>query len=63
MEPWAVESRSHLPLAGWEQLVELADAALYWVKENGRNGWSALGPAPDGDLARWLKNCTRAPKL
>lgn len=30
----------------WEQLVELADAALYWVKENGRNGWSALRPNP-----------------
>jgi diguanylate cyclase (GGDEF)-like protein len=31
---------------GWEQLVELADAALYWVKANGRNGWSALRPNP-----------------
>ncbi|MES2900167.1 MAG: diguanylate cyclase [Pseudomonadota bacterium] len=35
----------------WEQLVELADAALYWVKENGRNGWSALRPNPDVDFA------------
>jgi diguanylate cyclase (GGDEF)-like protein len=37
--------------AGWEQLVELADAALYWVKENGRNGWSALRPNPGVDFA------------
>jgi diguanylate cyclase (GGDEF)-like protein len=29
---------------GWEHLVELADAALYWIKANGRNGWSALRP-------------------
>lgn len=33
----------------WEHLVELADAALYWVKANGRNGWSALRPKPDAD--------------
>ena len=32
---------------GWEQTVELADAALYWVKNNGRNGWAALRPTPD----------------
>ena len=37
--------------AGWEQLVELADAALYWVKENGRNGWAALRPEPGVDFA------------
>jgi hypothetical protein len=28
----------------WEQMVELADAALYWVKHNGRDGWAALRP-------------------
>jgi diguanylate cyclase (GGDEF)-like protein len=42
---------------GWEQLVELADAALYWVKENGRNGWSALRPNPNvnfGELVEKL---------
>jgi diguanylate cyclase (GGDEF)-like protein len=40
---------------GWEQLVELADAALYWVKENGRNGWSALRPQPQVDLAALIE--------
>ena len=40
---------------GWEQLVELADAALYWVKENGRNGWSALRPKPDVDFAELVE--------
>jgi diguanylate cyclase (GGDEF)-like protein len=40
---------------GWEQLVELADAALYWVKENGRNGWSALRPKPDIDFGELVE--------
>jgi len=31
---------------GWEQAVELADAALYWVKNHGRNGWAILRPTP-----------------
>ena len=26
----------------WEQMVELADAALYWIKRNGRDGWAAF---------------------
>ena len=40
---------------GWEQLVELADAALYWVKENGRNGWSALRPNPNVNFAELVE--------
>jgi hypothetical protein len=40
---------------GWEQLVELADAALYWVKENGRNGWSALRPNPNINFAELVE--------
>jgi len=40
---------------GWEQLVELADAALYWVKENGRNGWSALRPRPNVNFAELIE--------
>jgi diguanylate cyclase (GGDEF)-like protein len=29
---------------GWEQMIELADASLYWVKGHERNGWAALRP-------------------
>ncbi|MBC7454906.1 MAG: diguanylate cyclase [Massilia sp.] len=39
----------------WEQLVELADAALYWVKDNGRNGWSALRPNPNVNFAELIE--------
>ncbi len=35
---------------GWEQMVELADRALHYVKRHGRNGWAALRPKPDTDL-------------
>lgn len=30
----------------WEQLVELADRALYRIKRSGRNGWGAYRPNP-----------------
>ena len=40
---------------GWEQLVELADAALYWTKENGRDGWSALRPRPHVDFGELIE--------
>jgi len=40
---------------GWEQLVELADAALYWTKENGRNGWAALRPRPNTDFVELVE--------
>jgi diguanylate cyclase (GGDEF)-like protein len=36
---------------GWEQTVELADAALYWVKKNGRDGWAALHPTEKTERA------------
>ncbi len=36
---------------GWEQMVELADAALYWVKRNGRDGWAALYLTEKTDFA------------
>ena len=28
----------------WQQMVELADQALYWVKRHGRDGWAAFRP-------------------
>ncbi|MBS0456535.1 MAG: diguanylate cyclase [Proteobacteria bacterium] len=39
---------------GWERAVELADAALYWVKNHGRDGWAILRPTPDADPAELL---------
>ena len=44
-----------LQSVGWEQLVELADAALYWVKDNGRDGWSALRPNPHVNFAELIE--------
>lgn len=52
---------------GWEQMVELADRALYHVKTHGRNGWAAFRPAAGtsaetlldvlrGDPSQWLAN-------
>jgi diguanylate cyclase (GGDEF)-like protein len=41
---------------GWEQTVELADAALYWVKNNGRNGWATLRPTPNTNRRVLLQN-------
>jgi diguanylate cyclase (GGDEF)-like protein len=35
---------------GWEQMIELADRALYFVKTHGRNGWAAYRARRDTDL-------------
>jgi len=40
---------------GWEQLVELADRALYYVKAHGRDGWAAFRPLPDANLQDLLQ--------
>jgi diguanylate cyclase (GGDEF)-like protein len=40
---------------GWEQMLELADAALYWVKEHGRDGWAALRPTAETDMATLME--------
>lgn len=37
---------------GWEQMIELADRALYYVKAHGRNGWAAFRTREDTDLSR-----------
>jgi diguanylate cyclase (GGDEF)-like protein len=34
---------------GWEQMVEVADRALYVVKRNGRDGWAAFRAPPGAD--------------
>jgi diguanylate cyclase (GGDEF)-like protein len=39
---------------GWEQVVELAEAALGWVKLNGRDGWAQLMPTTPAELATLL---------
>ncbi len=41
---------SHPRLLGWEQLVTLADRALYRAKTSGRNGWIAYQPVPGAQL-------------
>ena len=40
---------------GWEQVVELADRALYHVKHHGRNGWAAFRPRTGSDLPGLLR--------
>ncbi|WP_162782015.1 ligand-binding sensor domain-containing diguanylate cyclase [Arenimonas caeni] len=37
---------------GWEQMIELADRALYVVKAHGRNGWAAYRARADTDLGQ-----------
>ena len=40
----------------WEQTVELADAALDWVKNHGRDGWAAMRPIESSDHANILQS-------
>lgn len=39
----------------WEQMVEMADAALGWAREHGGNGWAALRPTALADLPSLLR--------
>jgi diguanylate cyclase (GGDEF)-like protein len=39
---------------GWEQMVELADAALRWVQQRGGDGWAMLRPTMLAELPQLL---------
>jgi len=41
-------------LFGWEQSVELAEAAFRWVRQCGGNGWALLRPAQSAGLGNML---------
>ncbi|MDI1254150.1 two-component regulator propeller domain-containing protein [Thermomonas sp.] len=52
---------AELPLAhdgqqlfGWEQSVELAEAALHWVRQHRGHGWALLRPTQSADLGNML---------
>jgi diguanylate cyclase (GGDEF)-like protein len=47
---------------GWEQMIELADGALRWVKQNGRNGWAAFRPTSITDLATLIRDLHSDPQ-
>ena len=47
---------------GWEQMIELADGALYWVKQNGRDGWAAFRPTALTDLATLIREMHTTPE-
>lgn len=49
--PMFIEGQQGL---GWEEMLELADAALYWVKAHGRNGWAVLRPTPETDIKKLM---------
>ncbi|WP_290778143.1 ligand-binding sensor domain-containing diguanylate cyclase [Arenimonas sp.] len=46
---------------GWEQVVEIADKALYLVKEHGRNGWAAFRPRVGSDLPELVQSLAQDP--
>ena len=48
---------------GWEQMVELADAALYWVKQHGRDGWAAFRPTALTDVATLMRDLQQGADL
>jgi diguanylate cyclase (GGDEF)-like protein len=48
---------------GWEQMVELADAALYWVKQHGRDGWAAFRPTTLTNVAKLMRDLQQGGEL
>ena len=53
----------HPHLLEWEQLVTLADRAMYRVKTSGRNGWMACRPRPGARLPDDLSALQGNPRL
>ena len=53
----------HPHLLEWEQLVTLADRAMYRVKTSGRNGWMACRPRPGARLPDDLSTLQGNPRL
>lgn len=45
---------------GWEQMVELAGAALRWVQQRGGDGWAMLRPTILAELPRLLDDPSQA---
>ncbi len=54
MAEYPLSTHRQGPVA-WERMVELADFALYHVKQNGRDGWVAFRPADRSDIAPLLE--------
>lgn len=53
---------SHPDLLDWEQLVTLADNAMYQVKTSGRNGWMAYRPLPNALLPEGVSSLQGNPR-
>lgn len=47
-------ARDGRQLFGWEQTVELAQAALRWVRQDGGHGWALLQPTPSAGSSNML---------
>lgn len=56
--PLSREGRGQM---GWEQMVELADRALYHVKANGRDGWALYRPRGGVGLEAALESLRQDP--
>jgi len=53
--------RTNLTALSWDQVVNVADVALYTAKRSGRNAWVGLFSNPDTDGAGLLRRLREAP--